>query len=177
MSGEILYIIYDLAKKCRMYANHGALKKHTHQIEGINSRLDGIQAAILRAKLPNIIEWTEMRRQNAMSYTNKLLNVSQIELPEIRLNTKHSFHLYVIKAEKRDELAEFLKKNEIVVAIHYPVPLPFMEAYQYLKPNYNDYEVVASNKDKILSIPIFPELTEQQIEYVVSKIKFFYKKC
>src|SRR5882724_5207572 len=87
-----------LAEKCRMFANHGALKKHHHQMEGINSRLDGLQAAILSAKLPYILEWTEKRNKNASLYNQHLSDIKEIILPKTRPESKHSFHLYVIRA-------------------------------------------------------------------------------
>ena len=100
--------------------------------------------------------------------------MAQIEIPKVRPNSKHSYHLYVIKAQKRDELVEYLKEKGIETAIHYPTPLPFMEAYQYLGYERNDFPVVTENQSKILSLPIFPELTSGQQEYVCDKIKEFY---
>jgi dTDP-4-amino-4,6-dideoxygalactose transaminase len=163
-----------LAEKMKIFANHGALIKHQHQIEGINSRLDGLQAAILSAKLPYILEWTERRIQCAKYYNEILGGITQIELPQLRPNSKHSYHLYVIKAEKRDELAAYLKDSGIETAIHYPTPLPFMDAYKYLGKITDDFPMVVANQSKILSIPIFPELTRKQQDYICYKIKEFY---
>jgi dTDP-4-amino-4,6-dideoxygalactose transaminase len=164
----------ELALKCRMYARHGALKKHQHEIEGINSRLDGLQAAILNAKLPYILQWTESRISNAKLYDKHLQGIAQIELPQVRENVKHTFHLYMIKAEKRDELLQYLKDNGIETAIHYPVALPNMKAYQYLKYSRDDFPHASANETKILSIPMYPELTEEMISYVAKKIAAFY---
>lgn len=173
-AGAIITNNESLAQKCRMFSNHGALIKHQHKIEGINSRLDGIQAAILTVKLNHILKWTEMRIQNAIYYNKLLTKINQIEIPKIRKNSKHTFHLYVIKTDYRDELADYLKDKGISTAIHYPVPLPFMDAYDYLKINKNDFKVVKENSDKILSLPMYPELNKSQIEYTVANIKKFF---
>ena len=175
-AGAIITNDDTLAEKMKIYANHGALIKHQHQIEGINSRLDGLQAAILSAKLPYILEWTEKRNECARYYNEILAEISQIELPQLRANSKHSYHLYVIKAERRDELSVYLKNNGIETAIHYPVPLPFMDAYKYLGKTTDDFPVVAANQSRILSIPIFPELTKQQQDYIATQIKNFYEQ-
>jgi dTDP-4-amino-4,6-dideoxygalactose transaminase len=165
-----------LALKTRMYARHGALKKHQHEMEGINSRLDGLQAAILNAKLPHILKWTDSRISNAASYDEALKDVSQIEIPKVRDNVKHSYHLYVIKTERRDELAKFLNENGIDTAIHYPIALHNMNAYKYLNYTREDFPIASFNEDKILSLPMFPELSAAQIEYVASSIKDFFKQ-
>ncbi len=163
----------ELALKCKMYARHGALKKHSHEMEGINSRLDGIQAAILSAKLPHILDWTEKRINNSVIYNNLLIDNPHVVLPLVRPDSKHTFHLYVIKHEKRDALAEYLKEKGIETAIHYPVALPNMKAYQYLNHKKSDFPVSSANQDKILSLPMYPELTKEQIEYVCNCIKEF----
>ncbi len=174
-AGAIITNDDELAKKMRMYANHGALIKHQHHIEGINSRLDGLQAAILSAKLPYILDWTEKRIACAQYYDQMLREVSQIELPMVRPNSKHSYHLYVIKAKKRNELSEYLKNSGIETVIHYPTPLPFMDAYKYLGKTRADYPIVAENQAKILSLPIFPELTREQQEFICTEIRNFYE--
>jgi len=164
----------SFAKKCRMYANHGSLVKHDHIIEGINSRMDGLQASILCAKLPYILNWTEMRIKNAFLYNKYLTAIKEIELPRVKENTKHTFHLYVIKAERRDELKLYLQENGVQSVINYPVPLPFMPAYTYLNIDRKEYSQVEINQSKILSLPIFPEIKEEQIEYIAKIIKTFY---
>ena len=157
-----------------MFANHGALKKHHHQIEGINSRLDGLQAAILSAKLPYILEWTEKRIDNARLYDEYLKGIEQIQIPAVRPDTKHTYHLYVIHAEKRNELAEFLKANNIETFIHYPTALPNLPAYKYLNYAPADFPVSTGHQERILSLPMFPELQEHQIRWVADCIRRFY---
>ena len=165
----------DLAEKFKMFARHGALKKHNHLIEGINSRLDGIQASILLAKLPYILEWTDKRIKNAKLYNECLKDNNHITLPTIKENTKHSFHLFVIRTDKRNELSKYLNDNGIETAVHYPVSLVNMPAYSYLRIPLSDYPNSIEYQDKILSLPMYPELTEKQIIYVSEKINSFFK--
>lgn len=165
-----------LADKFRMYAVHGALKKHDHQIEGINSRLDGIQAAILSVKLPHIFEWIANRKSRAALYTKLFENNRFVTVPSIRPETEHSFHLYIIRVkEKREELQEYLMKEGIQTAIHYPSILPLMPAYKYLNYSSSDFPVAYANQSTILSIPIYPELTDEQVKYVANRINSFYE--
>jgi dTDP-4-amino-4,6-dideoxygalactose transaminase len=165
-----------LAEKCRMYARHGALVKHQHQIEGINSRMDGLQAAILLAKLPFLHQWTEQRIAHSTYYTKTLSSIKQIILPVVRPNTKHTFHLYVIRCEQRDALAAYLKEKGVETAIHYPTPLPLLPAYQYLQYQPTDIPVCSTYQHQILSLPIYPELTTYQIDYVATVVKAFYQQ-
>jgi len=160
-----------LAEKMRMFANHGALIKHKHQFEGINSRLDGLQAAILSVKLKYILEWNEKRIYNAFLYSNFLKDIENIVTPQIHPNVKHVFHLYVIRIEKRDELAQLLKKNSISTSIHYPTALPFLDAYKYLGYKSDDFPISFHYMGEILSLPMFPELSSYQIKFIVDKIK------
>jgi dTDP-4-amino-4,6-dideoxygalactose transaminase len=163
-----------LAEKCRMYSHHGALKKHKHQMEGINSRLDGIQAAILSAKLPHLAEWTEKRIQCAALYDKWLTGIPGIILPKQRPGTKHTWHLYVIRCGQREKLAEYLLEKGIETAVHYPVALPNLAIYQYLGYKPADFPVATELQDEILSLPMFPELTEEMISYVADSIRSFF---
>jgi dTDP-4-amino-4,6-dideoxygalactose transaminase len=164
-----------LAEQCKRFSRHGAMVKHQHTIEGINSRMDGLQAAILSAKLPYILEWTEKRQLNAKYYNEILSSIPQINLPEVRPETNHSFHLYVVRAEWRDELAAFLRSKGIETSIHYPVPLPFMEAYKYLGHLPGDFPVAEKYRHQILSLPMYAELTKEMMDYVSTTIKEFYR--
>ena len=162
-----------LAEKCRMYAQHGALKKHQHQIEGINSRLDGLQASILSAKLPHLASWTERRIQNAALYSKWLSGIPGIILPKQRPNTRHTWHLYVILCNQRKELADHLSERGIETSVHYPTALPNLPAYQYLGYTNADFPVATKLQDQILSLPMYPELTEEMIKYVADSIRSF----
>ena len=163
-----------LAEKCIMYARHGALKKHQHQIEGINSRLDGIQAAILSAKLPYILEWTEKRIINASLYNKYLNDIPEIILPAVRAESKHTYHLYVIRTKKRDALIQYLKEQNIETAIHYPTALPNLPAYNYLGYKPSDFPLASQYQNEIISLPMYPELSEEMITYVSKNIKDFF---
>lgn len=164
----------DLADKFRMYANHGALKKHYHIIEGINSRLDGLQAAILSVKLNYILEWTNERRVNASYYRSVLKDIEEIEMPKERDNTRHSYHLFVIRTKERDDLKLFLEKNGVQTAIHYPHILPNLEAYKRLKKQI--FPVAQKYESEILSLPMYPELSREKINFIAATIKNFYEK-
>lgn len=166
----------ELANKCKMFARHGALTKHKHVIEGINSRMDGIQAAILSAKLSYILDWTNLRQKNASLYNSYLSNISEIKLPIVRPDSVHSWHLYVIRTDHRDELAKYLNENGIQTAIHYPTALPNLQAYQYLGYKPSDFPVASAYQDQILSLPMYPELNEVQIEYISHQIRAFFSK-
>jgi dTDP-4-amino-4,6-dideoxygalactose transaminase len=160
-----------------MFARHGGLKKGDHIIEGINSRMDGIQAAILSVKLKYIEKWTAKRQERAERYSNLLSDIEEITIPIIENNNDHVWHLYVIKHSDRDRLASFLSSKNIATVINYPVALPFLPAYEYLNNSHEDFPNAYENQSKILSIPIFPELSDDQMDYVVDSIKeFFFKK-
>lgn len=165
-----------LAAKCRMYANHGALKKHQHEIEGINSRLDGLQAAVLSAKLPYILEWTEQRIKNAEIYNKYLQDIKQVTLPQVRPETKHTFHLYIIRTDKRNELQQYLSDKGVETAIHYPTALPNLPAYKYLATTVQDYPVATVLQNEMLSLPMYPELSEESIMYIAEQVRNFYNQ-
>ncbi len=163
-----------LADKFRMYANHGALKKHHHKIEGINSRMDAIQASILSAKLPFILMWTKERKRCANTYLRLLEGFEKVKCPIIRDNSEHSFHLFLIQVNNREGLQFYLKSKGIETVIHYPKALVNLECYEYLNILPEDYPNASSIESKILSLPIYPELTDEMIEYIVENIKEFY---
>jgi dTDP-4-amino-4,6-dideoxygalactose transaminase len=165
-----------LAVKCRMFARHGALKKHHHQIEGINSRMDGMQAAILSAKLPHLARWTERRIMLADTYRRNLSDVAEIVLPAVRPESKHTFHLFVIRAQNRNALMQWLSAREIETVIHYPTILPLLQAYQYLGHQYSDFPVAASLQSEILSLPMYPEMSDHMVHLVADAIREFYKQ-
>jgi|TARA_B100001971_G_C18257558_1_gene583521 dTDP-4-amino-4,6-dideoxygalactose transaminase len=174
-AGAIITNDDSLAERARIFANHGALQKHNHIIEGVNSRLDGLQAAILSVKLPHIHTWNKRRQNNALLY-NKLLNkIDLITIPKIDPRVSHVFHLYVIRTPHRDELQGFLKERGIATGIHYPTPLPFLKAYKYLNHSPDNFPIAYFYKDHILSLPMFPELTENQIGYICDSINEYFK--
>ena len=133
-----------LADKVRMFANHGAdrVNKHEHLMEGVCSRLDGLQAAILSAKLPHLDSWTRARQERAAKYDELFAGLADVVTPKIRAGATHVFHNYVLRAQRRDELQAFLKENGVETTRHYPVPLPFLKAYEYLGHTPADFPVV-----------------------------------
>lgn len=160
----------ELVEKMRLLRNHGYQKKYYHEIEGYNYRLDAIQAAILRVKLRHLEEWTEKRRKNAKLY-DELLKGNGVKTPLEMEYAKHVYHLYVIGIEEREELYLRLKKNEISTAIHYPLPLHLQQAYSYLGYKKGDFPVSEACTERLLSLPMFPELTEDEIKRIVEIIK------
>lgn len=150
----------------RMIANHGQLKKHDHKMEGRNSRLDGIQAAVLNVKLKYLDGWNKKRREHAAVY-NQLLKECDFILPSEPSYASHVYHLYVIRTKKRDKLIDFLTKKNIQTSIHYPTPLPFLPPYNRGgKYSPSDFPIASKIKDEIVSIPMFPELQKEELEYV-----------
>jgi len=148
-----------------------------HEIEGINSRMDGIQAAVLNVKLKYIEKWNSARHNNALYYNKLLADLPDVKTPKIHKDTYPIFHLYVLRTKQRDELANYLKSKEIGTGMHYPTALPFMPAYSYLGHQPPDFPVAHKYQDEILSLPMYPELTHEQIEYVVNSIKEFFDKA
>ncbi len=173
-AGAILTDNQDLADLCKKLANHGRIDKYDHEIEGFNSRMDGIQAAVLNVKLKYIEKWNAHRRRAAQIYDTLLENVAEIITPKICDKTLPVYHLYVIRAKKRNDLRLFLKEKGISTGIHYPIGLPFLKAYEYLGHRPQDFPVTYKYQSEILSLPIYPEITNEMINYVVDKIKSFY---
>lgn len=164
-----------LALKAQMIANHGRTDKYNHQFEGKNSRLDNLQAAILNTKLKHLNEWNYKRQTCANHYKTLLKDIPQIKLPGLIDNISHVYHLFVIRAVNRDNLIKFLKDNGISTGIHYPIGLPFLEAYSYLNHKNKDFPITYQYQTEILSLPIYPELEKHKIQYIVDNIKEFYK--
>jgi dTDP-4-amino-4,6-dideoxygalactose transaminase len=154
------------------FGRHGG--KGDHIMEGINSRLDGLQAAILNVKLPHLAGWTEARRKVAAEYDRLLAGVGDLVTPKIAKDRDHVYHLYVIRTAKRDELKKHLGDAGITTSLNYPRALPFYPAYAYLNHKPGDFPVAYANQSRILSLPIYPEMTEEMISHVAKHIKKFY---
>ncbi len=162
----------EIAQKVRMLRNYGEEKKYYNVIKGFNSRLDELQAAILRVKLKYLGQWNKTRRKHAHFY-NSLLEDSIVTIPKEKNYAKHVFHLYVIRTKKRDKLQEWLKNKGIITAIHYPQPIHFHPAYKELGYKKDDFPLSEKYAEEILSLPMFPELKKDQIEYICNTIKEF----
>ncbi len=165
-----------LAERVRRFGNHGALKKHDHAFEGSNSRMDTIQAAILLVKLPYLEKWTQLRIKNANLYRAGLRDVSEIILPAEFQDSVHSYHLFVVKCDRRAELQHYLEQNGIQTLIHYPQALINVPAYSHMEIDRADFSTSLALETQVLSLPLYPELDEHQIAYVCEKIKAFYGK-
>ncbi len=173
-AGAIVTNDDDLSKKSKMIANHGRIAKYDHEFEGHNSRMDGIQGAVLNVKLKYLEEWTKARRNVAHKYNELFKNNNNIITPFEADYKKAVYHLYVIRTEKRDKLQAFLKENNIASGIHYPIALPNLTAYKYLNYSQNDFPIATKYQNEILSLPVYPEMTNEMIEYVVKTINKFY---
>lgn len=159
----------EIAEKARMISNHGQKNKHNHIVEGRNSRLDGLQAAILSAKLPFLDKWTNARIHNADLYEQQIQNFS-IQKPVCKARYKHVYHLYVIRTENRDAVQLKLKEAGIETAIHYPKALPFLTCYKNRNFTESDFPIAYKYQNSILSIPMYAELSDKQIKYVATEL-------
>jgi dTDP-4-amino-4,6-dideoxygalactose transaminase len=162
-----------LAEYMRLFADQGRTDKYTHLFEGRNYRLDALQAAILRVKLRYLDQWNESRRRIARSYDERLRDVPEITTPTVMPYGRHVYHLYVIRTPRRGELFRHLNEHGIGAAIHYPTPLHLQPAYQYLNHKPGDFPVAEACAREVLSLPVYPELTDEQVEFIVNTIKKF----
>ena len=166
----------EIAQKVKLLRNHGRItKKYEHGIEGYSSRLDNLQAAILRVKLKYLNQWNGMRRKNARKYNELLNNIGGIITPYEADYAKHVYHLYVIRTEDRDKLREELKSKGVTTGIHYPIPLHLQPAYSYLGYKEGDFPITEECSQRILSLPMYAELSEDQIVEIVKLISNYYE--
>ena len=180
--GMIVTSSEEYAEYCRIFRSHGSKPKYYHRFVGINSRLDELHAAILNVKFKYLDKWLEDRFQVALRY-QKLFEqynlLDKIRLPlnniyNLKNHKEHTFHQYVIFVKKRDSLQKYLKENEIGTNIYYPLCLHLQECFKYLGYKEGDFTIAEKASRHVLAIPIYPELTEEKQEYVVSKISEFY---
>jgi dTDP-4-amino-4,6-dideoxygalactose transaminase len=142
----------------------------------LNSRLDTIQAAVLLVKLRYLAGWSEMRRQNAKYYYENMSDIPQIKLPFIHKKAESIFNQFTIVAERRDELKNYLISKDIGCAIYYPKPLHLQECFSYLNYKKGDFPISEELSKKVLSIPVYSELSDQQQNYVINSIRNFYNR-
>lgn len=165
----------ELISKIKKLRNYGQSKKYHHDEMGFNKRLDGLQAAFLRVKLPELDGWNESRRWAAKGLDSSLAGIPQVRVPLISDHNTHNYHLYVIKAERRDELDSFLNSEGVQTGIHYPIPIHLQKAFAYLNIPEGTLPCTESDAKTILSLPIFPRMRSDEIDYVAEKINKFYK--
>lgn len=163
----------EISEKMRLLRNYGQEKTYHSLIKGFNSRLDEIQAAILRVKMKNIDRWNEMRKRNALLY-NEMLVGSGVITPVQRQISKHIYHLYVVRCMRRNGLRQWLGSNGISTNIHYPVPVHMQKAFSDFKAYKGSLPVTERYAGQILSLPMYPEMEKEQIEQVSEAIKKFY---
>jgi dTDP-4-amino-4,6-dideoxygalactose transaminase len=162
----------EWATQVRKLANHGGSRKYDHDLEGVNSRLDALQAAILSVKLRHLEGWTESRRRHARQYTEALKGADVVTPEEID-DVRAVYHLYVVRVANgaREKLQERLKAEGVDTGIHYPLPLPHLKAYRHLGHTEGDFPRALQASREVLSLPMFPELTEEQARYIAGRIQ------
>ena len=161
----------ELAEKIRKYINHGRSEKYTHEFEGRNSRLDGLQAAILSVKLRHLDSWLEKRNRVAQRYLTQIKN-PKIKLPKVEENIYHAWHLFVIQVDDRDAFRKYMEHNRIQTGIHYPVALPKLKAYDYLHQNCSTFKACKEDKH-LVSLPIGEHLDDAEVDKVIEVVNRF----
>lgn len=166
-AGAVVSQDEGLIERIRMLANHGRLEKYTHKMEGVNSRLDGMQAAILRVKLRHLDEWNAKRRAHADFYLESL-SASEFRPPAVHPNAEPVWHLFVVRLADREALQKKLKDEGIATGIHYPVPLHIQPAYQERQIPLGSLPVTERVASQVVSLPMYPELSQAQLESIVN---------
>ncbi|MCX7626432.1 MAG: DegT/DnrJ/EryC1/StrS family aminotransferase, partial [Candidatus Sumerlaeaceae bacterium] len=156
----------DIAERLRMLRNYGQERRYYHKIPGTNSRLDELQAAILRAKLPFLKEWTQRRAEIAKRYRQEIKNplLRHLVIPP---NVSPCYHLYPVRTDKRDVFLRFMGERGVECLVHYPVPIHLQEAYQYLGYRKGDFPNAERLCEEVATLPIFPELSDDEVSYVI----------
>jgi len=167
----------EAMKFARMYSNHGRVQKYAHQIEGTNSRLDTIQAAMLRVCLPYLDKWNAARRQAAAWYQEGLKDIPEIKiLPRVKAGGEHIYHVYVVTVPDREALAAYLKEQGVGSGVHYPMALNVQPAYAYLNQGAGSFPRAEYACEHMLSLPMSPVLEKDEVDYVCERIRAFYKR-
>lgn len=169
--GAVITQDEEMARRMRMIRDHGQARKYYHDMEGYNGRLDAIQAGILRIKLRRLEGWNQLRREHAALYNELLSGADGVTLPVEAQDVQSVYHLYVILVDDRDGLRAFLHEKGIATGLHYPLPLHLQKAYAHLGHKEGAFPVTEGHARRLLSLPMFPELTREQIAYVVEGIK------
>lgn len=165
----------QLWNQCQIIRNYGSEKKYYNQIKGMNSRLDELQAGLLSIKLKHLNHWNQERQEIARLYNEKLSSINQITLPKLSKNATSVYHLYVIRTKQRDALQHFLTEKGIGTLIHYPVPPHLQLAYSDMKMEKGRFPIAEEIAETCLSLPIYPGLTETEINYIASSIQSFFQ--
>ncbi len=163
------------AERIAMLRNYGSLVKYQHLEQGENSRLDTLQAVVCNIKLHHLDEGNRKRRAIAARYTERLQGIDELHTPQVRPDVEHVYHLYVVRTPRRDALAAYLKNAGITTIIHYPVPIHLQPAYADRGWRKGQFPLTEAAANEILSLPMFPELTDDQIDYVTDRIRSFFE--
>ena len=163
-----------LAERIRTLRNYGSSEKYVNKIIGYNKRLDELQAACLNVKMKYLGKWTEQRQKIAEWYNNELNGIGDLILPQKHPKATHVYHLYVTRTEQREGLQNHLKNNDIGTLIHYPIPPHLQEAYSDLKYKKGDFPVAEQLANEVLSLPIWPGMSEKEVGEVINAIKNFF---
>jgi dTDP-4-amino-4,6-dideoxygalactose transaminase len=163
-----------VSEKIKMLRNHGSKKKYEHEFLGYSSRLDELQAAILLAKLPHLKKWNGARKKNAARYTCELSDIKELTPPFIERGINHIFHQYTVRTPYRDELQRYLEMRHIPTSIHYPLPLHLQPALKYLNYKVGDFPEAEKAAEEVLSLPLYPELSEKEQKDIMRAIKSFF---
>jgi dTDP-4-amino-4,6-dideoxygalactose transaminase len=169
--GAMAFMDASLGKRCAMLRDHGRLDKYLHELEGVNSRLDTLQAAVLLVKLKHLDAWNTARRRVAGWYRERLAEIPDLVLPVVAEGNEPVWHLFVVRHPRRDQLREAMEKAGIGVGIHYPVPLHLQPAYAYLGQGKGSFPVAERVADSILSLPMYPELDETTVDEIATIIR------
>lgn len=172
--GAVIARDTGLLKWIRMFSNHGREEKYVHQFEGINSRLDAIQAALLRVCLPHLEEWNRLRREAAHAYSERLSAIDEVQVPAELPGTEPVYHVYCIVVPDRDDLRRYLKERGVSTGIHYPTPLNLQPAYAHLGQGRGHFPRAEYACGHMLSLPLFPGITSEEIRYVCDCIADYF---
>jgi dTDP-4-amino-4,6-dideoxygalactose transaminase len=175
-AGVVVTNNLNLDRKIRMLRDHGQTKKYYHAIIGWNARMDGLQGAVLGVKLKHLNSWNEARRENAKLYGELLADLEGIVIPREADYSKHVYHIYAICIQNRDELISFLAENDIHCGIHYPIPIHLQDVYSYMGLAKGSFPIAEKCAGNLVSLPMFPELSKVQVEYVTHKLTQFVEK-
>jgi dTDP-4-amino-4,6-dideoxygalactose transaminase len=170
--GAVTTNLPAVRRKIDLLHNYGQSRKYYHEIQGFNRRLDTLQAAVLRTKLPHLDAWNAARRSHARLY-NELLADSGVVIPHERYDVTSVWHLYVIRTEAREDMRAYLGERDIPTIMHYPTPIHLQPAYAELGYRKGDFPVTEQAADQVLSLPMYAELTDAQVEYVASSVASF----
>ena len=174
--GAVVSDDIEIINYIKMLRDHGQSKKYKHNFLGYNYRMDGFQGAVLNIKLNYLQDWTDKRNRIAKKYSDGLQNIKNLQIPCIQNNSISAFHLYVIHTKKREQLAEYLEEHGIMTGMHYPIPIHLQKAYSYLGYKKGDFVNSEKNAKECLSLPMYPEMTDLQIDRVIKIVVSFFNK-